>query len=335
MILEGSGGYKAFEALGGIYENQRKLTSGFDAVLNSLQANKKYTPALKRYFNITLKAKIPVKEVYETIKQLYNIENIEDLQQLLNILYGLRHPLLNQLFAQYRIAPQKNIEAIAKLFDKQYDEARRVWKEIPQSAAISENGPDIMLLAYILQDVDLLKLATSVMNLSQRESKLLNKLIGDDRLNAAEMTGSVETLLLDMARHLIVLQELESFEAISSILLTAKLDTRIKLCELLVDYGYEKPAFDQLVKMYEEKPTNVEVLKLLGDLCCRLGYFDDAEVLYARLMELKPVYSSYESCYILYEGRRNFEGMRKIWLEIKQKFPLSQWDLALSGSTSS
>lgn len=335
LVLEGSGSYKALESLGGVYEKQRQLTMGFDAVLKSLQAKKNYTPALERYFNITLKAKIPLKDVYETIKQLYNIANIEDLQQLLNILYGLRHPLLNQLLTQYRIAPQKHVEAVAKLFDKHYEDARTIWSEMPAQTVLSENGPDLLLLAYILQDRELLKLSIGVMNISQREAKLLNKLISGAELKAAEMTGPVEALLLEMARHLIILQEVECFEKISAILMTAKMDIKIKLCELLVDYGYEKPAFDQLVKLYEEKPANVVILKILGDLCCKLGYFDDAEVLYARLMELLPVYSSFESCFNLYEGKRNFKGMRVIWQEIKRLFPLSQWDLALNGRSSS
>ncbi|WP_221796734.1 glycosyltransferase [Paenibacillus typhae] len=335
LVLEGSGSYKALESLGGVYEKHRQLTPGFDAVLKSLQAKKNYTPALKRYFNITLKAKVPLKDVYETIKQLYNIANIEDLHQLLNILYELRHPLLSDLLTQYSVTSQKHVEAVAKLFNKHYEDARIIWNEMPVQTVLPENGPDILLLAYILQDQQLLKLAIGVMNMSQREAKLLNKLIGGGELKAAEMTGPVEALLLEMARNLIILQEVDLFEMISAILLTAKLDTKIKLCELLVDYGYEKPAFDQLVRLYEEKPANVEVLRSLGDLCCRLGYFDDAEVLYARLMELLPVYSSFESCYSLYEGRRNFEGMRMIWLEIKRLFPLSQWDLALNGRTSS
>ncbi|KUP23872.1 glycosyltransferase family 2 protein [Paenibacillus sp. DMB5] len=335
LVLEGSGSYKALESLGGVYEKQRQLTKGFDAVLKSLQAKKNYTPALKRYFNITLKAKVPLKDVYETIKQLYNIANIEELHLLLNILYGLRHPLLWDLLTQYSVNSQKHIEAVAKLYNKDYEGARAIWSGMAPQAVLPENGPDILLLAYIMQDPELLKLAVGAMNLSHREAKQLSKLVGGAELKAAEMTGPVEAQLLEMARNLIILQEMDRFETISAVLLTAKIDTKIKLCEVLIDYGYEKPAFDQLVELYEEKPANVEVLKILGDLCLRLGHLDDAEVLYARLMELLPVYSSFESCYSLYENKRNIKGMRVIWHEIKRLFPLSQWDLALNGRTSS
>ncbi|WP_379138041.1 glycosyltransferase [Paenibacillus sp. sgz500958] len=329
LVTEGSGGYRSLELISGIYEDQRKLGQAFDSILQSLQAKKNYAPALKRYFKITLKARIPLKEVYTTIKQIYNVENITDLQLLLDVLYGLKHPLLQTLLFQYKITPPINVKARAMLLDKQYEQARQEWIEAKGFNIQSDNGIDLVLLAYILKDAELLKLAARVMNWSQRESKVMDKLIAGEEINPAHLTGPVESLLLEMARFYIILEELDCVESISKLLLTAKLDTKIKLCVLLADYGYDQAAFDQLVIMYEERPTQVQVLELLGDLCCRMGYRDDAEVIYSRLMEQKPTYSSYERSYNLYDSKISFEGMRRIGLAIKKQFPLSQWNQSM------
>ncbi|WP_042195540.1 glycosyltransferase [Paenibacillus camerounensis] len=328
LVTEGSGSYRAMEFIGEIYESQRKLSLAFEAVLQSLQIKKNYIPALRRYFNITLKARIPLNEVYETIRQLYDIKNIGDLQLLVDVMYDLRHPLLSRLLMDYRITVPVNIEAVASLFDKRYEDARTGMMTVERITSL-DNGPDMLLLAYLLKDSLLLKQAVQVLNLSQRESKLLSKLVCREEINPAQLTNAGEALLLEIAKQLIILQEPEQFEAITKELLGTKLETQCKLAVLLVDYGYENVAFDLLVKLYGEKPLSIPVIELLGDLCCKMGYTDDAEVLYARLMELKPVYSSYEKCYDLFESRNNITGMRRIWQKIQQQFPLSQWQISL------
>ncbi|WP_310550756.1 glycosyltransferase [Paenibacillus glufosinatiresistens] len=327
-VTEGAGSYKARVSLAEIYRNQRKWSEGFEQVLQALQVKSGYVQALRLYFEITLKAQIPAPNVLETIGQFSAVRTVEQLQTLLDVLYAQRHPLMEEILKAYQITAQPHIRMISKLYDRQYDAAYAEWQE-SGDAFPNEVGADLALLAYLRGDAELMKAAVPRLNASQREAKLLYKWIGEGTLDPKQMTSLVEELLVTVSERLLVLRENEAFGAVSRQLEQSKREVQCRLADILLDYGQDKAAFDLLVKLYENHPDEPRVLEPLGDLCCKLGYWDDAEVLYAKLKEQKPVYRSLERLYGLYESRRTFEGMRIVWQEIHERFPLSQWKLTL------
>ncbi|MBE0342465.1 hypothetical protein E4V51_16885 [Paenibacillus sp. 28ISP30-2] len=75
----------------------------------------------------------------------------------------------------------------------------------------------------------------------------------------------------------------------------------------------------------EVNPTDEKIIRLLGDACFNSGYVEDAQLLYTKLLNLSPEYSSYERSYRLYEQLEDKEMMKNIVDSIKNKFPLCLW----------
>ncbi|AIQ49703.1 hypothetical protein R70723_30350 [Paenibacillus sp. FSL R7-0273] len=323
MISEGSGGYKARFMLAEIYDKQRKITQSYEETVQVLREKKTYSPALKKYFEIVTKANLPVEEVYHNIEFIYNVQNINDLRLLLDTLYVLRHPLLSKYVGKFNIEPPPHIIAVALQYDKKYEQALEQWSDIAEYPA--EAGEDLLLLSVILKDTALFRRARPLLNLSNRESDVLMSLVNRQDSSNVRLTTSLEKLLIEVCRHLIILHEFEIFESVLGLLLKGSVETKYNICLLLADYSFTEVAIDILIKLYDEQPNNIKVITLLGDLCFQSNYLEDAHLFYTKLMDLKPVYSTYERCYQCYQKQNDIKGMSIMNNEIRQKFPVVTW----------
>lgn len=101
-------------------------------------------------------------------------------------------------------------------------------------------------------------------------------------------------------------------------------ETKLRLCDTLITYGFYEIAIDILAKCFEKQPDHADLITMLGDTCFRAGYLQDAQLFYNKLLNVKPEYSSYERCYDLYEASEDLEDENNK-NEIKRKFPLAKW----------
>lgn len=323
LVTEGSGGYMSKHMLALLYEEQNRLAESYEMIVDVLKTKKSFAPSLREYFIIASKANIPLSNVYENIEKIYNIANINELQLLLDILYGLRHPLLNRYLMKYNINVQSNVTAAAKQYDKKYDEAREMWigmEDIPV-----ENANDLLLLAFILNDEEIFQRLKPLLNVGDKEARVLKKLIMRESVLENSISSSLGKILINLSANLIVLQEYEIFQIISDFMLNVAVETKVKLCELLIDYSFNEIAIDILIEIFEKNPNHVNVIKLLGDVCYQSNYLDDAQLFYAKLLELNPQYSTYERCYKLYEKLQDAISALNVKNEINTKFPLAVW----------
>nr|WP_269473526.1 TPR domain-containing glycosyltransferase [Paenibacillus odorifer] len=323
MVYEGSGGYKARFMLAEVYERQRKLAESYELVIKVLEEKKTHIPALTKYFEIVSKANIPADDVYRNLELIYNVENINDLRNLIDTLYELRHPLLNEYIAKYKLQTQPYICAVASQYNKKYELARIQWSNI--SHLPDEVGGDLLLLAIILQDLSLFHRVRPLLNVSKKESETIVNLINREDNSTIRLTSHVEKLLFEVSRHLVILQEFDVFQVVLEFLYRGSVETKYNLCFFLAEYSFVEVAIDMLIKLYDEQPYNIKTITLLGDLCLHSGYIDDAHLFYSKLMDLKPDYNTYERCYDCYKKQGDIKAMNILKNEIKRKFPLVSW----------
>ncbi|AJS60370.1 glycosyltransferase [Paenibacillus sp. IHBB 10380] len=322
-VTEGNGSYTARFRLAELYESQNRILKSYEQIVKALQDKKSFAPGLKKYFEIVTKANIPLEDVYENIEQLYNVSSVDDLELLLEVLYALRHPLLNKYLTMYKVNVQANVIASAQQYDKQYMEAKSTWLHADEIE--SENGKDILLLSLLLQDDQLLQLSKPLLNVSEKECKVLQKIICNVDIKATKLTPYLENMLVEMSVHLLVLQEYEVFQRILDYVWLGSLETKYNVSCNLISYGFNEIAIDLLVKLYEKHPNNVKIIRLLGDTCMNCNYLQDAQLFYTKLLQICPEYSSYERCYELYEKLEDNDGGNIIIERIKDKFQLSMW----------
>ena len=322
-VTEGNGSFNAHYRLAGINENRNHILQSYEQIIQALQAKRGYAPALKKYFDIVTKANIPLDDVYQNIEQLFNISSGDDLKLLLEVLYILRHPLLNKYITKYSVKVESHVIALAMQYDKQYVEAKSMWLCVDEIE--NENGKDILLLSLLLQDDQLYKLSRQLLNLSEREGKVLYNIICNKDIKAGNLNLYLEGILVELSEHLLVLQEYEVFQRILDYVWLGSLEAKYNISYHLISYGFNEIAIDLLVKLYEEHPNNVKVIRLLGDTCINCDYLLDAQLFYTKLLQICPEYSSYERCYELYEQLEDDEGKNTIVAEIKARFPQCLW----------
>ncbi|MMZ48847.1 SPBc2 prophage-derived glycosyltransferase SunS [compost metagenome] len=321
-FTEGNGSYIAHFRLAEWYESRNDLVKSYEHILEAFKLKNDFVPVMGKYFRILEKANVPLEEVFVSTNQLYPISNSGQLEKMLEVMYQLRHPLLQRYLTEYNVTIQDNVMAVARQYARDYDAAQALWLEIMD--VDKQNGEDILLLSIILKNETLFGRAKTLLNLSQKEQKNLYKIIVNEPSGDVKLTPHLENILERAIIHLIRLQEFDIFEKILDYLWQGGVDAKVKACEHLVSYGFSEIAIDLLVELFEQYPRNVRVVELLGDVCLSSEYLQDAQLFYAKLLDLCPDYSSYERAYALSEKTGDKMDVYKIKESIKLRFPLSR-----------
>ncbi|KLU57495.1 hypothetical protein EL84_02995 [Paenibacillus sp. VT-400] len=322
LITEGSGGYMAHMRLSELYEEIGQLEDSHREAVFVLNLKRNFAPALQQYLNLMLKLKVSTENIQSGINQHYTLKSVEDLQQLLDIMYGVRSPLLEKYLTTYNITVQPNVLATSKIYSKNYMEASLLWNEIADKQ--NENGQDLLLLAFLLKDVSNLVHIQNLLNLSNKERNALEKMITDQD-GKYSLTPVIESRLLDICCKMIILQEFEQFQLLVEKMIEIKSESRLSIGKLLSDYRFDELAIDMLITMFKDQPNNVQLVRLLGDLCLRNGYMEDTQLFFSKLLTMDSQYSSYERSFKLYEKQEDTISCRTIKEEIKNRFRNVLW----------
>jgi glycosyltransferase involved in cell wall biosynthesis len=320
---EGVGSYLAYYRLAELYCKQKRYADSFDAAFNSIKVNKYFRPALSLYLSSMLKTHISIEETYEHLNIVYPINNIEDIKTLMAGLYETRHPLLDRYFEAGTGHVRRDLIAVAKQYSRKYHEALREWESI-DSIPI-DNWYDVLLLALLLQNRELMQKCKNTFNLSDKEWKILNKIVYYQEIKNLSMTSAVEKVLIKLCNLLILLKEFEVFEYISWFVMQSSINTQLELVDILVDFGYLDTALELLTFCMEKWPKNPKVYEIIGDIYYRKKDFKNALLYYQQTLKYKKDYPIYERLYNLYEKMSDLNNLNQLKNEMITRFPLSMW----------
>ncbi|MHB0861941.1 tetratricopeptide repeat-containing glycosyltransferase family 2 protein [Paenibacillus sp. SEL3] len=320
---EGNGSYIAHFRLAEWYESRNDLMKSYEHILEAFKLKNDFAPIMGKYFKIIEKANVPLEEVFVSTNQLYPISNSGQLEKILEVMYQLRHPLLQRYLTEYNVTVQDNVMATARQYARDYDGAQASWLEMEDIE--EQNGEDLLLLSLILKDETLFGRTKTLLNLSQKDQKNLYKIIMDESSGDVKLTQHLENILEKALMHLIRLQEFETFEKILNYLWQGSVGVKVKVCEHLVGYGFSEIAIDLLVKLFEQNPRNISVINMLGEVCLALNYLQDAQLFYTKLLEVSENYVAYEKTYELYKKVDDEVAMNSVLSQINRKFPLCAW----------
>jgi glycosyltransferase involved in cell wall biosynthesis len=324
-VTEGNGSYVAHIRLAEWYESRNNLSKSYEHVLEAIELNRNFVPILAKYFQIVTKANVPLEDVFNSFQKVFSISSSEELQTLLEILYSLRNPLLLRYLNEYEVSVQdNNVMAVAHQYAKEYLEAKSFWLEMIETLT-EQNGEDILLLSIILNDEELFSLTKPLINLSSNERKILLQIVRKNSIESMKLTTVIENILEQILVRLIQLQEFEIFEFVLGSLWQGSMQFKYKVCEHIISYGFNEIAIDLLLKLFEQHPKDVKIIALLGDACFNSNYLQDAQLFYAKLLEICDDYSVYEKAYDFYERIEDESAKNNILTQIKRNFPLCSW----------
>ncbi|WP_342571183.1 glycosyltransferase [Paenibacillus sp. FSL R5-0749] len=322
-VTEGNGGYLAHYRLAEWYEARYQFAKSYEHIIASVKENDELVASLAKFFQIMSKVNIPIDDVYNSFKQIYKISSSDKLQRLLEVLYQLRHPLLERYLNEYNLTVQPEVRAVAYQYAKKYEIASSLWNDLDNLT--HQNGEDILLLSILMNDRSLFDLSKTLLSLSKREWEVLKKIKEKKSLNDIKFTTNIEKILERMLVQLIHLQEFEIFEQILNYSWQGSIDTKLKVCDDLIAYSFNDIAIDLLTKLYEKYPENNRLLKMLGDTCVNLGLLDDANIFYKKLLDSVDDYSVFERIYEVYERLNVRILMNVIEKKISDRYPLCSW----------
>ncbi|WP_046227677.1 TPR domain-containing glycosyltransferase [Paenibacillus dauci] len=323
-VTEGSGSYLAHFLLSELYEKQGRIMDSYEAILKSIQINNKISATLTKYLNTVSRTGIPENEIQQNIDVIYNINNVEDLKLLIEVLYTIRHPLLQSNIKQYDLNLEENVKSIALQYIGHYEEAKHSWMNI--ESIKKENAMDVLVLSIILQDMELYKKVKDFMNLSTKEQKIIQSLIDDSIIiKKVGYSTDLEKILLTSAQLLIKVQEYVSFQKVTAHLMQGSVKAKLKLGQLLIDYNFFDAATDVLLNVHNVEPTNAIATGLLGDISYRNNQLDDALFLYQKSIDLSNEYIYFEKLYRVLSKLDEIDQKKQLKNIIENQFPLAKW----------
>ncbi|MCW3795511.1 glycosyltransferase [Paenibacillus sp. LS1] len=323
MITEGSGSYMAHLQLSDVYEKSNQLDKSYNARINAMEVKGDSAHVLQDYLQFTLKINQPLDEIKQIIEDYYRMNNINDLQNLMNVLYSLRHPLLKVYLEKFKITTEPHIHAISKIYGKDKNQMRTVLEEIHDMEK-REIAQDIILLGYVFKEESLVNKIQKLMNFGNKEMKVIKQLLTGESLTGS-ISSTLQQVLFSLCRQLIIIEEFDLFQDLTEKLINNDTKNHLGVCRLLSEFKFDELAIDMLIVTFKSSPNNLEVIRLLGDLCFRNGYLEDAELFYTKLLNLDSSYEVYERNFRLYEKKNEKQDMMRIGNEIIEKFPAVSW----------
>ncbi len=322
-VTEGIGSHLAKYRLAYLYYLQNRHSDAFDAAYQVIQLKKHHRPSLLIYVDSMMKAHISPEESFAHLNQIYLIEEMTDLQMLISVLYELRHPLLLSWFKKGKGEISPDYWAIAFQYAHQYEEALLQWKNVLDIPV--DNWLDIVVLALLLNQEDLVDKGRHTFNLSDKEWKSLKNIIMQNQDKKITLTSTLEMILFKAIEQLIRLQEFTPIEYISTYLLQGSIDTIGKLVHLLESYGYIDTAIDLLHYAIANYPKNAQIKEQFADILTRNGYYEDALIMYKEVMELNNQYKVNAKICNVYMLLGDIKRSNETKEHIKSNFPSTLW----------
>ncbi|KEO84072.1 hypothetical protein EL26_06305 [Tumebacillus flagellatus] len=324
VSFEGAGSYQSVYRLAVLHKKQGRLEEAFDMAFQALQQKPDYRPALKFYLKTMFESGVSAEDMYQQLNLVVPLSDLSVLKTIIAVCYEIRHPLLDrylQLFPDEVFSPE--IRGVSRLYAQRYEDARDEWSK--QETFSPDVLKDLMLTAFLLQDLSLFKRAEAFLNLRTKDKKFIGDLMKRQTPKQEPLTEDAADLLLHLAVQLLVLKEYDLFEWLSPYLTQMPVAFQCSMAKALDDAGHTQTALDLLLPLYGGTQPSVEVLLTLGDLCFRRHFSEDAEVLYQKAFQREATYANHERLARLYEQLGKTERLQEIKSAIARTFPLCKW----------
>jgi glycosyltransferase involved in cell wall biosynthesis len=320
IFAEGSGGYLSYLELSALYFKTGRTKESYEHMVKALE--QKFISVIVKYLELTLKLNTPLKEIIVTIDRLYPINNVTDLQILLELLYRVRHPLLDYYLDRYQVEVQSHVMFVAKLYSRNYQELLSIFKGM--KGINHEISMDALIYAYIFKEESMYNVLPTYLNLGSSEAKVIKKLLIGKKLEG-KLTSELEYIYFSMLKKLIILKEYDLFQTLSEQLISCSEKYIINISNILSENNFDELAIAMLNLILKREPRNTIALSMIGDLYYRNKNYKETQMYYSKLSEIDSSYGTHEKLYNLYESLNDTDNALKIKREIATKFPVVSW----------
>ena len=131
------------------------------------------------------------RDFVDAVVKIWPLDETKRLEQMIAVLYRLRHPGAYDLIRCYRVEASTEVEAWVAIVDNDYMSSKNLWNST--SKINEEHGRDLMLLSFLLQDNELIQENRSIFNFRDKEWKWWNQLVSREQPAAEiKITSDIE-----------------------------------------------------------------------------------------------------------------------------------------------
>jgi len=295
---QGVGGYKAFHALGQVYERLGDIPRAVRAYTEALDGNRRFLPALDALADALLPRE-PLEEVRAFFARHLDLRDEDTLAALgsafaRNGKYQEALEYLDQGLAQFPASARLAfLKGIVLLFLNRYEEAREWLGRVPEhSRFVAPARANLAFAHYLLGNLNAAQDVLLPLHgvLDTPELAVVEALVLLEAGNppgpvlarlAEHNLPEVDAQVLRLLGQLVKLGEYEKFErALPLLQVFPEGERSLHLGKLYFSCGFFDLAAEELLKVARQETADAECMCMLGDICMNKELYEDAEVFY-------------------------------------------------------
>ncbi|WP_099478265.1 glycosyltransferase [Paenibacillus ihbetae] len=322
MTFYGVGSYMAFTSLASIQFERGELDKAVSNLKSALKINKKYMPAVKLMIDIT--KTLNSKDMISFISGMWEIESIDDLKEMIGVLYKLRHPALITYSEMYKHNVDNNIKVIMYLYDGQYQVAEDLWIS-DEYTFESEQETDLLLCGVLLGSKRTFNKFKASYSFDELGLEIIDRIIERKKFALSECAESLKDLFIDWFEKLIILREFELIDYFVETMPEYYL--RFGFARHLYKHGFTDVAFQLIESCFRNLDRDGMVW--IGE--CLKKEHNDAESLEFYQMALNQgiTFNVLEDCYEIYLRNGEASKAEEMAHLMKRAVPTSEYAKSL------
>ncbi|MGG3309125.1 glycosyltransferase [Paenibacillus lautus] len=326
MTFHGVGSYMALTSLAGISLRLGDMTQAIQKLTDSIRINKHYMPSIKLLLDITKNTSF--KDAFEFISKTWEITSIEDLKEMIGVLYKLRHPLLYRFCELYNHNVDKSILAAGYLYSERYKEAASIWYEI-EHIVNEDELEDVILFSILTKDKTLMQKYKSNFSYREKDYKLIIRVLEREELKNIQWSKDLEQLFMKLFEKLIQLHEFDIIDYFVNQMTSYKL--QFSFAKQLASYGFN----DIAINIMDLHLPNVdrEALVWIADRLAEEGNYNESMRFYEWASEHGATFNVLESMYQICLTNNDSYKLFNLIQMMKNFSPKSKWANDLKSNT--
>lgn len=316
---EGTGSFMAHGKLAELYTRQSKHNEAKAHFIEAVKEAPDLLYLLKVF--IDLYPNLIGRDFVDAVVKIWPLDETKRLEQMIAVLYRLRHPGAYDLIRCYRVEAPTEVEAWVAIVDNDYMASKNLWNST--SKINEEHGRDLMLLSFLLQDNELIQENRKIFNFRDKEWKWWNQLVSREQPAAEiKITSEIEKYWGWLCEDLLSLKKYEEIERLINI--NNEPILRYLMSSHLYKHGFNELALDVVVES-SKNDENEKIYSLVRNILRDLGQVDDAIYYAVQTYQLNPCYSNAYELFMLYVTNQMKQEAEEVLMHLRKMEPESLW----------
>ncbi|MEK4360380.1 glycosyltransferase [Paenibacillus sp. FSL M7-1455] len=315
---EGTGSFMAHGKLAELYTRKSDYAS---AKLHFIEAVKE-APDLLYLLKVfvDLYPNLRGTDFVDALVKIWPLDETKRLEQMIAVLYRLRHPGAYDLIKCYRVETPTEVAAWIAMVENDFIQAKLLWNT--SKNINEEHRRDILLLSFLLQENDILQKHKNLFNCREKEWKWWNQLLLRDELSEITITPDLEKYWAWLCEDLLNLKKYDELEFL--LRLTKEPLLRYYIAFYLNKHGFSELALTVVVESKNNK-ENEKIFSLVRNILRDLGQIDDAIYYGLEAYKINPRYSNAYELFLLLTKNQMFQEAGDLLSQMRKMEPTSAW----------